>query len=101
MRGRWRQLFDLLFVLAITQCTALMSENVTWEGIGQGMLVLALLWWSWTAYAWLTSVFDPEEGGVRLALFAAMASFLIASRDDPGLRRSTCHPSRLLPTRAV
>jgi low temperature requirement protein LtrA len=71
--------FDLVFVLAITQCTTLMSHNPTWEGLGQGMLVLALLWWSWTAYAWLTSVIDPEEGGVRIALFAAMAAFLIAA----------------------
>jgi low temperature requirement protein LtrA len=114
--------FDLVFVLAITQCTTLMSHNPTWEGLGQGILVLGLLWWSWAAYAWLTSVLDPEEGAVRLVLFAAMASFLIAaicvpeafghlalefavaygavraahialfliaSRDDPGLRRST------------
>jgi low temperature requirement protein LtrA len=71
--------FDLVFVLAITQCTTLMSHHTTWTGLGQGMLVLALLWWSWTAYAWLTSVVDPEEGGVRIALFAAMAGFLIAS----------------------
>jgi len=71
--------FDLVFVLAITQCTTLMSQNPTWTGLGQGMLVLALLWWSWTAYAWLTSVIDPEEGGVRIALFAAMASFLIVA----------------------
>src|SRR6476659_6749154 len=71
--------FDLVFVLAITQCTTLMSENTTWEGLGQGMLILALLWWSWTAYAWLTSVVDAEEGGVRIALFAAMAAFLIAA----------------------
>jgi low temperature requirement protein LtrA len=71
--------FDLVFVLALTQCTTLMSENATWEGLGQGMLVLALLWWSWVAYAWLTSVIDPEEGGVRIALFAAMAGFLIAA----------------------
>ena len=41
--------------------------------------MLALLWWSWIAYAWLTSVVDPEEGGVRIALFAAMAAFLIAA----------------------
>ena len=68
--------FDLVFVLAITQCTTLMSRNPTWAGLGQGMLVLALLWWSWTGYAWLTSVIDPEEGGVRIALFAAMASTL-------------------------
>ena len=71
--------FDLVFVLALTQCTTLMSDNPTWEGLGQGMLVLALLWWSWVAYAWLTSLVNPEEGGVRIALFAAMASFLIGA----------------------
>jgi low temperature requirement protein LtrA len=75
--------FDLVFVLAITQCTTLMSHHATWEGLGQGMLILALLWWSWVAYAWLTSVVDPEEGGVRIALFAAMAGFLIAAISVP------------------
>jgi low temperature requirement protein LtrA len=114
--------FDLVFVLALTQCTALMYHHPTWEGLAQGMLVLGVLWWSWTGYAWLTSVVDPEEGAVRIAMFAAMASFLLvaicvpeafdslalefalaygavraahialfilASREDPALRRST------------
>ena len=71
--------FDLVFVLAITQCTALMSDNPTWEGLAQGTLVLGVLWWSWVGYAWLTSVVDPEEGAVRLVIFAAMAAFLIVS----------------------
>jgi low temperature requirement protein LtrA len=75
--------FDLVFVLAITQCTTLMSHHTTWDGLGQGTLVLALLWWCWVAYAWLTSVVDPEEGGVRIALFAAMAGFLIAAISVP------------------
>jgi low temperature requirement protein LtrA len=71
--------FDLVFVLALTQCTTLMAKDPTWGGIGHGMIILALLWWSWGGYAWLTSVFDPEEGGVRIALFGAMAAFLIAA----------------------
>jgi low temperature requirement protein LtrA len=71
--------FDLVFVLAITQCTALMSHDPTWRGIGRGLVVLGLLWWSWVGYAWLTSVVDPDEGGVRLVLFAAMAALLVAS----------------------
>jgi low temperature requirement protein LtrA len=71
--------FDLVFVLALTQCTALMAGTPTWEGLLKALLVLAVLWWSWTGYAWLTSVVDPEEGAVRLAMFAAMAAFLVAA----------------------
>jgi low temperature requirement protein LtrA len=114
--------FDLVFVLAITQCTALMADDPTWRGLAQGLLVLGVLWWSWVGYSWFTSVVDPEEGAVRLVMFAAMAALLVvalcvpdafdesallfgcaygvvrfsqialmllASRDDPGLRRST------------
>ncbi len=71
--------FDLVFVLAITQCTALMSHHPTWSGIAQGLLVLGMLWWAWTGYAWLTSVIDPEEGAVRLVMFGAMAALLLVS----------------------
>lgn len=71
--------FDLVFVLAFTQCTALMARNPEWESIGQAMLVLALLWWSWGGYAWLTSVVDPEEGAVRMAMFAVMAGLLVVA----------------------
>jgi low temperature requirement protein LtrA len=71
--------FDLVFVLAITQCTALMANTPTWEGLAKGMLVLGVLWWSWVGYAWLTSVVDPEEGTVRLVIFAAMAGLLVAA----------------------
>src|SRR5215203_6209988 len=69
--------FDLVFVLALTQCTALMAEEPTWEGLAKGMLVLGVLWWSWVGYAWLTSVLDPEEDAVRLVIFVAMAALLI------------------------
>lgn len=71
--------FDLVFVLALTQCTALMADNPTWEGLVQGLLVLGMLWWAWVSYSWLTSVVDPEEGAVRLVIFGAMAGLLIAA----------------------
>ena len=71
--------FDLVFVLAITQCTALMAHHPTWSGLAQGLLVLGVLWWAWVGYAWLTSVIDPEEGAVRLVMFGAMAALLIVS----------------------
>ncbi|MGH2918688.1 MAG: low temperature requirement protein A [Solirubrobacteraceae bacterium] len=76
--------FDLVFVLALTQCTALMAAQPTWEGLAKGLLVLGVVWWSWVGYAWLTSVVDPEEGDVRLVIFAAMAAFLVVSLCVPG-----------------
>jgi low temperature requirement protein LtrA len=71
--------FDLVFVLAFTQCTGLMAHHPTWSGMAQGLLILGMLWWSWTGYAWLTSVIDPEEGAVRLVMFGAMAALLLVS----------------------
>jgi low temperature requirement protein LtrA len=38
-----------------------------------------VLWWAWVGYAWLTSVIDPEQGPIRLIIFAAMAAMLIAA----------------------
>jgi low temperature requirement protein LtrA len=76
--------FDLVFVLALTQSTTLIARTPTWEGMFKGLLVLGMLWWSWVGYAWLTSVIDPEEGSVRLAMFAAMAAFLVCALCVPG-----------------
>jgi low temperature requirement protein LtrA len=75
--------FDLVFVLAITQCTALMAHTPTWAGLGRGLLVLGMLWWCWVGYAWLTSVVDPEEGAVRIAMFAAMAAIVVTALAVP------------------
>jgi low temperature requirement protein LtrA len=76
--------FDLVFVLALTQCTALMASTPTWEGVLRALLIMGVLWWSWGGYAWLTSVVDPEEGTVRLVMFAAMAALLVAALAVPG-----------------
>lgn len=75
--------FDLVFVLAITQCTSLMAAHSGWAGLAQGLLVLGMLWWAWVGYAWLTSVINPEEGAVRLVMFGAIAALLIVSLTVP------------------
>jgi low temperature requirement protein LtrA len=76
--------FDLVFVFAITQVTSLLAHDPDWGGVLRGMLVLAALWWAWTAYAWLTSTMDIDEGGVRLAMLAAMAALLFVALAVPG-----------------
>jgi low temperature requirement protein LtrA len=75
--------FDLVFVFALTQVTALMSEHPTWTGLGQGMLVLSALWWAWAAYAWLTNYVAAEEDRERLLMLAVMGAFLIAALAAP------------------
>ena len=75
--------FDLVFVFAITQVTLLMSDNPEWWALGQGLLILAALWWSWTGYAWLTNTLEPEEGPVRAGMFAAMAAMLVVALAVP------------------
>jgi low temperature requirement protein LtrA len=75
--------FDLVFVLALTQCTTVIVDRPTWAGVGQSLLLLGLLWWAWVGYAWLTSVVNPEEGIVRLVIFAAMAAFLVTALAVP------------------
>ena len=75
--------FDLVFVFALTQVTALMAEDPSWGGLGRGMLVLALLWWAWAAYAWLTNYVAAEEDRERLLMLAVMGAFLVAALAVP------------------
>jgi low temperature requirement protein LtrA len=75
--------FDLVFVFALTQVTELMSQNPTWEGLGQGMLVMAALWWCWGAYAWLTNYIAADEGLERLLMFGVMGAMLISALAVP------------------
>jgi low temperature requirement protein LtrA len=71
--------FDLVFVLSFTQVTATMAEHPNWEGLGEGMLALAAVWWAWIAFAWLTNEIDPNENLNRLLIFTAMGAMLIVS----------------------
>lgn len=71
--------FDLVFVFAITQVTAYMAHDLTFGQIGRGLIVLALIWWAWGGYAWLTNEVDPDRTGPRLVMFAAMAAMLVVA----------------------
>jgi low temperature requirement protein LtrA len=71
--------WDLVFVFAITQVSALLAHDLTWSGFGKSMLVLALVWWAWSAFVWVTNAHDPDDPEVRGALFLAMIlAFLVA-----------------------
>ncbi len=71
--------FDLVFVFALTQITALMAHDLSWHGILRGVLLTGLLWWSWIGFSWLCNLVKADEGSVRGVLLLAMAAmFMIA-----------------------
>jgi low temperature requirement protein LtrA len=71
--------YDLVFVFAITQVSHLLLAHLDWTGVGQSVLVLLVVWWSWNYTTWVTNELNPESIVVRLLLIALMlASFLMA-----------------------
>jgi low temperature requirement protein LtrA len=64
--------FDLVFVFAFTQVTTLALEDTSAAGFARAALVFALVWWAWSAYAWLTDAIDVENIPTRLFMFGAM-----------------------------
>jgi low temperature requirement protein LtrA len=75
--------FDLVFVFALTQVTALMAHDLTGHGMARALLVLGLLWWSWVGYAWLGNVVRADEGMARMTLFAAMTAMFVLALTIP------------------
>jgi low temperature requirement protein LtrA len=75
--------FDLVFVFAFTQLTAYMTHNHTAAGVVQAMLLLALFWWSWSAYAWLGNQANAAVGTVRAVMLVAMTAVFILALATP------------------
>jgi low temperature requirement protein LtrA len=75
--------FDLVFVYAITQVTQLMADHLSPLGVGQGVAMLAVLWWCWCSYAWLGTTIHVDHGIARLAMFGAMAVMFLVSLTIP------------------
>jgi len=69
-------LWDLVFVFSITQVTALLVHQLTWGGAARALLMLALVWWAWSAFVWAANAADA--GVLRAALLPATVAILIA-----------------------
>ncbi|MFD9328850.1 low temperature requirement protein A [Streptomyces sp. NPDC060065] len=75
--------FDLVFVYAITQVTALMAAGPTAQRLLGAGVVLALLWWCWCCFAWLGNVVRADSGPMFGVLIAVMAVVLVVSLTVP------------------
>jgi low temperature requirement protein LtrA len=75
--------FDLVYVFAMTQVTGYMVHAHDALGVLQGLLVLALLWWTWSGYAWLGNQARADTGVVRAAMAVAMAALFVVALTIP------------------
>jgi len=76
-------IFDLVFVFAVTQVTAFMSHEHDAIGLVRGLLILALLWWAWCAFAWLGQQARADTGVVQVAMTVAMVAIFIVALAIP------------------
>ncbi len=71
--------FDLVFVYALTQVTALLAADTTWVGVARGVVVICMLWFAWCSYAWLGNQAKADEGVVRAGIVLAMMPLFVAA----------------------
>jgi len=76
-------LFDLVYVFALTQVTGYVAHEHTVHGAVQGLLMLALLWWTWCAYTWLGNQARADEGLLRTGMEVAMVAMFVVALTIP------------------
>jgi low temperature requirement protein LtrA len=64
-RVTWAELFfDLVFVFAVTQVSALLHRDHSWPGVGRALIVFVPVWWAWvgtTVHANRHDVDNPRD----------------------------------------
>jgi low temperature requirement protein LtrA len=76
-------LWDLVFVFAVTQVTTLLWRDQTWAGFGRAMLVLALIWWAWSAFVWAANAQTAASPTLRACLLVSAISIFISGLSVP------------------
>jgi low temperature requirement protein LtrA len=75
--------FDLVFVFTITQLTNVLVTGGDVEAILQVVAMLAVIWWMYDGYAWLTNAIATDHLRHRLLLIGGMGGFLVISLATP------------------
>jgi low temperature requirement protein LtrA len=75
--------FDLVFVFVITQLSTVLAHDLTWDGVGHVALMLALIWFMYGGYAWLTNAIDVRGPVNRAFLLAGMCGYFVVALSVP------------------
>lgn len=84
--------FDLVFVFAVTEVTAMTLEHLDWEGVARSALIFWMIWWAWSQWTWALNPANAEHHVLRVgALVGTGIAFLMSASvgdafgDDGGL----------------
>jgi low temperature requirement protein LtrA len=75
--------WDLVFVFAVTQVSTLLARDLSWAGFGRSMLVLALVWWAWSAIVWAANAQAPNSSTLRATLLVATVLIFVVGLAIP------------------
>ncbi|MET0673161.1 MAG: low temperature requirement protein A [Microbacterium pygmaeum] len=74
-------LFDLVFVVAVSQASQNLHHLISEDHVGQGVLaylmVFFAIWWAWMNFTWFASAFDTDDWLYRLLTIVQMAGVLV------------------------
>jgi low temperature requirement protein LtrA len=91
-RVTWAELyFDLVFVFAVTQVSALLRHDHSWAGVGRALIVFVPVWWAWVGTTIHANRHDVDTSHDTIGIFTVglgslgMALALPGAYADRGL----------------
>jgi len=74
-------LFDLVFVVAVSQASQNLSHLLSAGNVGHAvvsyLMVFFAIWWAWVNFTWFASAFDTDDWAYRAMTILQMAGVLV------------------------
>lgn len=74
-------LFDLVFVVAVSQASSTLHELIVEGHVGSGVLsylmVFFTVWWAWMNFTWFASAYDTDDWLYRVMTIVQMGGVLV------------------------
>jgi low temperature requirement protein LtrA len=71
--------FDLVFVFAVTQLVSALHDDHTGAGWGRAGVLLWLVWWAWSQFAWAGNAIDLDRRTTRMWVLVAAGAMLASA----------------------
>ena len=75
--------FDLVFVVAISQLSRGLLQDLGWGGAFRALVLLLAIWWIWSSTAWVTDRMDPKKPAIQLLVIISLVGGLVVAAGLP------------------